>query len=572
MPYLGGVSARPALNLANNAWQELRLSLPWAQAILCQSNKTLCVQRASNATISKHGCELPVGNEPNVYPESLRETLDAHREANRASLIHKVSEGGKRERLDLGPPVTKTPQITPKKKLQTALHLRFARAKRQQGRRGRGDIKNTEYIGQSRGLTAQWRNSPSAPLNKHLPWLRELSAASELSSTNQCSASERLTSEILAFYNYILPKPDELAAADQAITAFRSCIASIDPCAHIDLIGSRRTGLATALSDLDFNITHANGGNSTGLSRDREQAHELLQSLWSKLPKRHNSIQASAFIDGARVPIITGLHVPTNLKFQIQCTGDVFNSTTYAQECISEYPTLRPLYMILRQMFEIRGLNIGRLGGIGSYPLLIMIVAALKFSEAKIGRREAGKQLCFFLDMYCKIDFYTTAVSLAPLEYVLKGLANGKRPSRKTAHHSPDRGPHQNAIGELSEDELEGRKWFSHSRPEPHLMCLQDPSNPGHDLGRQVKLIKHVQAVLIEADLKLRECMDVWDSTDWTQSSTAKNNLALLDWFVGADYEIYEDERKLLNVVGQAYRQVKSSHAVGENSSVFASL
>ena len=100
MPYLGGVSARPALNRANNAWQELRLSLPWAQAILCQSNKTLRVQRASNTTVSKHGCELPVGNEPNVYPESLRETLEAHMEANRASLIHKVSEDGKRQRLD----------------------------------------------------------------------------------------------------------------------------------------------------------------------------------------------------------------------------------------------------------------------------------------------------------------------------------------------------------------------------------------------------------------------------------------------------------------------------------------
>lgn len=572
MPYLGGVSARPALNGANNAWQELRLSLPWAQAVLCPSNKTLCIQKASNTTVSKYGCELPVGNEPNVYPDSLRETLDAHREANRASLIHKVPEGGKRLRLDLGPVVTKSPQITPKKKLQTTLHLRFARAKKQQGRRGRGDIKNVEYIGQSRGLVAQWRNDPSAPLHKRLPWLRQLSAASELSSTKQCSASERLTSEILAFHDYILPKPDELAAADQAITAFRLCIASIDPCAHVDLIGSRQTGLATALSDLDFNITHVDGGNSTGLSRDREQAHELLQSLWSKLPKRHNSIQASAFIDGARVPIITGLHVPTNLKFQIQCTGDVFNSTTYAQECISEYPTLRPLYMILRQMLEIRGLNIGCLGGVGSYPLLIMIVAALKFSEAKIGRREAGKQLCFLLEMYSKIDFYTTAVSLAPLEYVLKGLANGKRPNWKTARHSPDRGPHQSAIGELSEDELEGRKWFSHSRSEPHLMCLQDPSNPGHDLGKQVKLIKHVQAVLIEADLKLRECMGVWDSTDWTQSSPAKSNLALLDWFVGADHEIYEDERKLLSALGQTHRQVESSHAVSTSSSIFASL
>ena len=542
------------------------------QAILCNHHRISPLRRASNTALIEHGREPPFENEPNVYPESLRETLDAHREANRASLIHKVPEAGKKQPLVLGPAVSETRQSVPEKNFHNAIHLKFARAKQQQGKRGRGELQNAEYIGESRGLTAQWRNERSAPLHKRLPWLRQLSAASEPSSADQSPASERLTSEILAFHDYILPKSDELAAADQAITALRSCLASIDASAQIDLIGSRRTGLATALSDLDFNITHPSGGNSTGLSRDRERAHDLLRSLWTKLPKRRNSIQASSFIDGARVPIITGLHVPTNLKFQIQCTGDVFNSMRYAQDSVAEYPTLRPLYMALRQMLELRGLNVGRMGGIGSYPLLIMIVAALKYSEEKIGRREAGKQFCFFLDMYSKIDFYTTAISLAPLEYVPKGASRRSRLSLKMTPPYAYCGMHTPALRELSKDDLEGRNWFSQARSEPHLMCLQDPSNPGHDLGRQVKLIKHVQAVLIEANLKLREGMGVWDTTDWTQGTGLRTKFALLDWCLGADHEIYEDERKLLSSVGRGNGQTEPRQAVGANSHIFASL
>jgi Nucleotidyltransferase domain len=570
MPHLGGVSARPTFSTVKPAWQELRLSLPLVQAILFNHN-TFPLRRASNAAVIKQELVLPFENEPNVYPESLQKTLDAHREANRASLIHKVSGAGKRQPLVLGPPRSEPPRNGPSNGLYKVIHLKFARAKRQRGKTGGKGEKRTEYAGESRGLTRQWRNEPSASLLKRLPWLRELSAASDSSSAKPYLASERLSSEILAFHDYILPRPDELAAAEQAITDLRSCVTSINASAQIDLIGSRRTGLATPLSDLDFNITHPDGGSATGLPQDREQARQLLQSLWAKMPKTRNFITASAFRDRARVPIIVGLHYPTKLKFQIQCTGDVFNSMRYAQDYVAEYPTLRPLYMVLRQMLEIRGLNIGRMGGIGSYPLLIMIVAALKFSEGKIGRRDAGKQFCFFLDMYSKIDFYTTAVSLSPLAYVRKGLPNRSWPGRRTAP-SPERDLDSRALEELSEDDREGRKWFSNSHSESHTMCLQDPSNTGHDLGRQVKLIKDVQALLIEANLKVRESMDIWDKTDWTQGAGIKSKTALLDWCLGADLEIYEDERWHLNAWGQNHRQRKPNQAIGATSKVFAGL
>lgn len=548
MPRLGRVLARPALGTAKHAWPELKLNLPWVHTILWNHNQNSSPRKASTAAVIQQERVLPFENEPNVHPESLRKTLDAHREANRASLIHKVSDAGKREPLVLGPAYNEIPRNGPSKASYNVIHLKFARAEGQKGKKGGKGERKTEYAGESRGLTRQWENEPSAPFLQRLPWLRELSAVSHSSSTKQCLASERLTSEILAFHDYILPKPDELAAAGRAITDLQSCVTSINASVQVDPIGSRRTGLATPLSDLDFNVTHPGGGNSTGLPLEREQAHHLLRSLWVKMPKVRNFITASAFLDRARVPLIVGCHQPTNLKFQIQCTSDAFNSMRYAQECVVEYPTLRPLYMVLRQMLEIRGLNIGRMGGMASYPLLIMIVAALKFSEGKIGRREAGQQLCFFLDMYSKIDFYTTAISLAPLEYVRKGLPQRSKPGRKPVHSSPDREMVNAVLEELSDDDLEGRKWFSHPHSEPHMMCLQDPSNPGHDLGKQVKLIKDVQALLIEANLKLRKSMDMWDAADWTQLGGTRSKVALLDWCLGADHEIYEGERRALTV------------------------
>ena len=560
MPPPGALLAKPQFGSGSHAWLEFRRSLPLAQAILQNHHQILCLRKASSAALAKYGRELPFEDEPDIYPESLRQTLDAHRAANRASLIHKVAETGETQSLVLRPPATETPQNVPERKPETAIHLKFTRAKQERGHRVTREPKNADYTGKSRPLTAQWRNKRPSWINKRLPWLSELSAASGSPFDKQCPASERLTSEILAFHEYVLPKPGELAAAEQAISALHACVKSIDASVQVDLIGSRRTGLATPLSDLDFNITHPNGGDPARLSRDREreQAQELLRLLWEKLPKRRNFVQASSFVDGARVPIITGLHSPTNLKFQIQCTGDVFNSMRYTQDCVAEYPTLRPLYMILRQMLEIRGLNVGRLGGLGSYPLLIMIVAALKFCETWIGRKEAGKQFCFFLDMYSKIDFYTTAISLVPLECIVKGAPERMRLTQQPARLSSNPETYLPASIELSEAAVEGRKWFR-ARAEPHLMCLQDPSNPGHDLGRQVKLIKHVQALMIEANSELRESMDAWDATDWTQNTTPKGRFALLDWCLGADYEIFEDERMLLNAVGQSYSQTEPS-------------
>ena len=90
-------------------------------------------------------------------------------------------------------------------------------------------------------------------------------------------------------------------------------------------------------------------------------------------------------------------------------------------------------------------------------------------------------------------------------------------------------------------------------------MCLQDPSNPTHDLGRQAKLIKHVQAGLVEANRRINDAMANWDSTDWTHpNSEAKKRFAMLDWCLGGDYDIFEHEREHLKEVGKRSRHLNT--------------
>lgn len=569
--------------------QGLRLNLPRAGGILHDCENTYYVRRSSTISIPKplrtHTPELPFEDDPSVLPNSLRDTLEAHREANRASLIRKIDESGRKIPLALESHTSRDQDRPPKRLFEPKLHLKVKRVSKSERRKLRQKYMSSDYEGQSRGLTTQWIPSHSSSVYRRMPWWKRVCLAQESASTPQLPASEQLAIEILAFDAYNTPTPDELAAAESAISDLRAHIASIDSSVKLDVVGSRGNGLATPLSDVDVNLTPANRANSTGLVLERKQANELLERLWSKIASRKDHardpllvpIYSSKFVEAARVPIVAGIHAPTNLQFQIQCTSECFNSMEYAKSYAAEYPTLRPLYIVLKQMLDIRGLSTGYMGGIGSYPLLIMIVAALKFSEGKIGRREAGKQLMFFLDMYSKIDLYTTGVSLSPLGYVVKRQLDKTVQRRlEKAPTAPDQGPHASRPIELSEDDLAARRWFCvlhHS--EPYLMCLQDPSNPTNDLGRGVKLIKHVQAVFVEASRRLSRSIEDWEATDWKrteQTAGAKSKLPMLDWCLGADYKIFEHERGQLRAVGKGLRQFTGTENVDKELKIATCL
>ena len=567
MPFLLPSSASVKVSDLPRAWQDLKSRRQWAYAILFSDGNALAARRQCASNLSKvertpwHNLELPFENDPDVVPTSLRETLKAHRQSNRTSLIHKITETGERHPLDLKPRLKKgSKQQTKTTGRDLVLHLQLFKSAEMPSRARRR--KSLDYSGENRMLKTQWLARASMPFLSRHPWWTKMPATNKSVAQPPPPSSDRLTSEILAFEAFMSPAPDELAAADLALNDLRVCISSIMPSLKIDLVGSRSTGLASPLSDIDLNVTHPKSGTVQSLGEERRQACELLKEIWESLRKRRDfdhgqrsfRVQPSVFIEKARVPIITGFHVPTNLKFQIQCTTDAFSSMEYSKVYVAEYPTLRPLYMVLKHMLDIRGLAGGATGGLGSYPLLIMIVAALRFSEGKIRRKTAGKQLFSFLNMYSNIDFYTNGISLSPLELTLKRLGRHRSASKRAiASSASNHVPSMPATAELEEKPIDGGNSFSVLHPgEPFLMCLQDPSNPTHDLGKQVKMIKHIQAVFIQALRELQNAMNVWETGDLSKSPRDGAKFSMLEWCLSADYSILKVDRDQLK---EAVRQ-----------------
>ncbi len=409
--------------------------------------------------------------------------------------------------------------------------------------------------------------------NVQRPWLAHL----DESVNSSQDVYHCLTEEILAFENYMESTAMEKTAMEKALSDFRSIIALTDPAMKVSVIGSRATGLAMPLSDIDINIEptpflHQRSGQRrpwpANYPMGRGQAINLLRTVNRKIRKKagkHPMFAKSTLIE-AKVPIINALHTATGLEIQLQCTTDSPTTMELVKAYITEFPTLRPLFLVLRQVLKMRGLGEAGGNGIGSYALIMMIVATLKFSSARFNRRDAGKQLLYFLDFYSKIEFKSIGISVDPPELFPKSTQaseNSPEPFRAGDRGMlrPDEIPTTQARGrgmstfdEIPTTEANnaaaavslGRKPICTRHPSrPYLMCLQDPANPYNDLGKLAFAIKHVQATFTTLSLKMRTSMNFCETR---QKHDAR--FSLLDPCLMGDYRLFERKRNALRDIG----------------------
>ena len=501
-----------------------------------------------------------------VFPNSLKDTLEAHRDANRASLIqtHIVNDsdnGTLRPALDYN-------VLNIRKHYRRNLNQKI----REEGVDGVHSKHEAEWY-RSRQFTVDYEGQSQAPRNEwripsrceHLgyakrPWLAHLDA----SESGADSVHDYLTAEILAFERYMESTASEKAAVEEALTDLRKTIASLDPDIKVSVIGSRGTGLAMPLSDIDINLERPNlirsrrGGHIPWV-RGRQEAQvqvvDLLRLVRQRLKKRggpNNVFYNSIFID-ARVPIVQARHCATDLEIQIQSTTDGLSSMEIIKTYIDEFPTLRPLFFVLRQMLKMRGLGEPRNYGIGSYTLIMMIVATLKFSGERYLRTDAARQLLYFLDFYSTIDFKTSGIAIDPPELFTKGHKNSTR--SQMAETTDDGGglstgemttSEANNDNNTTNDILSGRRRISViDKTRPYLMCLQDPVNENNDLGHNALAIKHIQATFANLRQRFKISMDNFGSRSRTSASTS----LLLPCLAG-NYNDFELKRIALQKVG----------------------
>lgn len=330
--------------------------------------------------------------------------------------------------------------------------------------------------------------------------------------------------------------PYEMAAAHLLLKEIKSIAKEIDRSVSVDLVGSYSSGLATPMSDMDlrisltsFNKNPLDRGPSPGRKLSLDAGERSLDKLQRALMSRPKSFDKVWVARSRRLYILNAKHRKTKLAVQIQFLPNPPASLTYIATYLSEFPALRPLYVLLSSALNMRGLSFVPTGGLGSYSLFMMIVYALNQNASKLSRHDIAAQLLSILKLYSEADLYKYGFSPDPPRIFDKSIV-GMR-GNSTA-------------------KLYGVDVMCKHDDEPFLLCLQDPADPTNDLGCRTRAIKHVQAVFHSARERIEQAMREWEAM--TQRERQNVNEGCLDPLVGACYTGFEEQRSLVKrVVGK---------------------
>ncbi|KAJ9631314.1 uncharacterized protein PV06_04699 [Exophiala oligosperma] len=524
--------------------------VPWASTVkVARSHHACCLASdlaKSDDEPSRTAIPTPIfRHEPNVDLNSLRNTLEAHRAANRASVIRKIDRSGRSIPLDVGKflprgvytPEHSVPNLRKKKDGYQIKHI--------PGKKGSSDSRNK---GTYRDLSGLWRveeDNGTLSTRSRMPWLAHIT---HTQTAPRPSACDRLADEIRAFGKYATPSEEEKRAANVALDEIVRAIRIADENLDVAIIGSRKTGVDDPLSDLDLNVTNILSPATMRRFRTPVEILALLERAFSshrrsaQLPEPPLDVVIN--IRHARVPILVCHHRQTGLPVQIQSTPRALDNTEYVKAFLHEYPTLRSLYKVLKQLLVMRALHLGSQGGLTSYPLIIMIVAALKFCEGRFEPTDVASQFLFFLDMYTDIDFYAQGISTRPLGYFPKHIKEKEflqRPLLRDAQ-----------LAALYADEIKGQRRMSVQHQwKRYRMTLQDPADPSNELGGGVNQIRDIQETLIYLRSRIKEAMAKWDDLGHLEHGLSEEHFrthSLLESCVSGDYRVYETERNELRM------------------------
>ena len=344
----------------------------------------------------------------------------------------------------------------------------------------------------------------------------------------------RLSNEIKAFEAYMRPTSAEGSAVRNAIESVQRIVSSKLPSNPLSIFGSRYTGLAGPLSDIDFSLSLPDfekdlsvRGPSATRPEARHAGMQLLRRLVSLL--HSNGQYYNIKIIPAYIPILTATHHVTGLTFQFQTLAPILPSREWTSYYLSEFPSLRPLFLLLRHSLKIRDLTTVQYGGLGSYPLVMMIIAALKHAPGVFSPDDLAGQLIHILDFYANADLFNYGYSVDPprmFTKISKPLpAEGEASSRD---------PHLWSI-----DVLRKR-----NQKQPWALCLQDPADPVNDLGRKAYQIKHVQASFAATRKRIWAKLQMWDRMG--TEARQRWDQGVLDPLVRARYDDFEASRQVL--------------------------
>ncbi len=397
-----------------------------------------------------------------------------------------------------------------------------------------------EYTGAVVPIKKSWKWSGANPTMINTPWAPYMEDSTgdnyERSITVESRQElwltrSRLSNEIRAFEAYMRLSPAEEAAAKLVHSDVTLILRKHLLPKSLTLLGSRSTGLAAPTSDFDYRVEidspeQASRKDSQGLTP--KAAKRTTKSPLKRILRGLQESKDIVATELVHVPVATVKcrHRATGLDIQFRAMSPSKASQQYTAAYLSEFPSLRPLYILIRHFLEIRDLTSVFLGGLSPYTILMMIVAALKHSSGKFPPNDLGGQLLHILDFYGNADLYENGFSADPPRTFKKIRENKRTPKEREALYS--------------DLQLQGvEHLIENSNPrKPYLLCLQDPAHAYNDLGKHSYAIKHVQNTFKKMHISLKVALSL------AQSTQKYEDWSFLTPMVRADYSLFEIDRR----------------------------
>uniref|UniRef100_A0A8C8IZ09 Terminal nucleotidyltransferase 4A n=1 Tax=Oncorhynchus tshawytscha TaxID=74940 RepID=A0A8C8IZ09_ONCTS len=256
-----------------------------------------------------------------------------------------------------------------------------------------------------------------------------------------------LHEEIQDFYAYMSPRPEEEKMRREVVERIERVIKDLWPTADVQVFGSFSTGLYLPTSDIDLVVfVKFREGDTLPLWRLEEalRKHKVVEE---------NSVKV---LDKATVPIIKLTDSLTEVKVDISFNmKNAVKAAALIKDYKKKYPVLPYLVLVLKQFLLQRDMNEVFTGGISSYCLFLVAVSFLQLhsrENACSPNANTGVLLIEFFELYGRhFNYLKTGIRIKDggcylsKDEVQKGMLDGYRPS---------------------------------------LLYIEDPVQPGNDVGR----------------------------------------------------------------------------------------
>lgn len=466
----------------------------------------------------------PATQDSDVFANSLRKTLDAHRTSNRARLIRKVYPRAPPAGLwrpDI-PPTSRADYQPPTPPAPTTKEPELEETASQRPRRLRKDATAPSPANRSKYTSIR---SSGSVLNDHIssyPWMSNLVSSGAID-----DAAAFLNAEILALEQYLTPSSQEQNWIGQLSAQVVSLLEPVVP--HTpQLIGSRQVGLALVHSDLNFLLPFEDLLRAPDRPRKPSATRPQIQDAHLRLLRQvETKFESSPSFDqirlsGKRRPILEARHHSTGLLLRFHCGESTPAIMDYLKDYLVQYPTLHPLYIATRTLLESRGLFGSSQAGIRPDALVILLVAFLKLNHDRFSMTcNAGEQFLAFLKFYgTEVEIQSVGIAVDPPGFF------GVEKAQDT-----DEGDTESAYRRGQRSLINSKRTAAArgNTPAAQRLCIQDPTHYMNDLGRSCTRTAELQDTFVTAHQQLCDASRDWKDTHQVGSILAATLRANFD-------------------------------------------